>query len=195
MITLEDVKTYLEITDTDSDAYLTQQITMAEKMVETYCGREFDYVVGQTQIVFGPTQTLFLTRFPLEDITTVTDKNSNPFSVNDFVTDNLSGRVIYASNGCPWSNTDFVTVTYTGGYVECPADLQAVLLDMVATRYYQRGEDITRPLKSEKVDGIGSQTYATSAAVLSGQNGFGNWGVEQYAGVLDLYRIEGVLTR
>ena len=78
MIDLQDVKDYLGITNNDDDQYLQQQIDAAEAMVKRYCGREFDEVVDQAQMIASPERHLFLTRFPISSITSITDSdNSN----------------------------------------------------------------------------------------------------------------------
>lgn len=196
LIDLDTVKTYLGITGTDDDAYLQQQIDAASAMVESYCGREFDRVTDQEQVIEEPTQHVMLTRFPLHSITTITDVDGNEFNSDAFYFDARSGWLRWAYDGLKWQATDKITVTYDGGYDDIPKDLETVLLDMVATRYYQRGQDMSRPVRSETTDGIGSFTYAVDSSFFgggAGSGGFGNWPIHQYAGVLDLYRIETVL--
>jgi hypothetical protein len=192
LISLEEIKAYLGIDpgDTSNDAYLTAQILASTAMVERYCGREFEQIATE-QLIYNPRRTLNLTRFPLVSLEAITGEYTT-ISIDNYKLDKLNGRLL-PTHLVGYYGDCWINIEYTGGYLpeELPADLKSVLMDLVASRYYNQGVDISKPVKSEKVDGIGSTTYAVDGNGSTG--GFGNWGIEQFSGILDLYKIETVI--
>jgi hypothetical protein len=194
LISLEEIKAYLGIDPLDltHDAYLTAQILAATAMVETYCGREFE-LLATAQLIYRPNKTLNLTRFPIVTVEKIVGEY-NDVDLMNYKIDHLNGRLLSKyGHYCGYYGDGYLSVEYTGGYApeDLPADLKSVLMDLVASRYYNQYADVSRPVKSEKVDGIGSTTYAVDG---NGKTtGFGNWAIEQFSGILDLYKIETVI--
>lgn len=194
LVSLEDMKIRLGIEpiDTTHDAYLTQQILAATSLIENYCAREFEQIEA-VQTIREPNTTLNLTRFPLTGpLVVITSRGDTIPDLNYSIEFEL-GRVFWTMNGCRWNNDTLLQVTYTGGFDPIPADIQEVVYDIVTGRYYSQGTNPSQQLKSETVDGIGKMEYAVNNSYYGGAGGYGGFDLNQYAGILDLYKIEGAV--
>lgn len=194
LVSLEDMKIRLGIEpiDTTHDAYLTQQILAATSLIENYCAREFEQIEA-VQTIREPNTTLNLTRFPLTGpLVIITSRGDTIPDLNYSIEFEL-GRVFWTMNGCRWNNDTLLQVTYTGGFDPIPADIQEVVYDIVTGRYYSQGTNPSQQLKSETVDGIGKMEYAVNNSYYGGAGGYGGFDLNQYAGILDLYKIEGAV--
>lgn len=79
LVTLDEVKDYLEITSTNHDARLTNLISYASQAVESYCGRE---LVANTYTEYhdGGTPSVFLDRFPINNVTVVAEYDGTNYA-------------------------------------------------------------------------------------------------------------------
>lgn len=194
LVSLEDMKIRLGIEpiDTTHDAYLTQQILAATSLIENYCAREFEQIEA-VQTIREPNTTLNLTRFPLTGPLVIITSRGDTIPDLNYSIEYELGRVFWTMNGCRWNNDTLLQVTYTGGFDPIPADIQEVVYDIVTGRYYSQGTNPSQQLKSETVDGIGKMEYAVNNSYYGGAGGYGGFDLNQYAGILDLYKIEGAV--
>lgn len=79
LVTLEEVKDYLEITSTGHDGRLANIINYASKAVETYCGREFA-ANTYTEYHDGGTPSIFLERIPVNNVTVVAEYDGTNYA-------------------------------------------------------------------------------------------------------------------
>jgi hypothetical protein len=194
LVSLEDMKIRLGIdpSDTEHDAYLTQQIEAATALIENYCARQFE-LLEVTQVIRNPNKTLNLTRFPIESISSITTSRGDVILTQNFIIEFELGRAFWSMDGCQWNNDPLLTVLYSGGFDPVPQDLQEVVYDIVTGRYYSQGTNPSQKIKSETVDGIGKMEYAVNNSFYGGAGGYGGFDLNQYAGILDLYKIEGAV--
>jgi hypothetical protein len=138
LITLDDLKLALGITDNSEDAQLQAAITFQSRIIAEYCNRRlgradaletftFDYGESVLQ-----RQALTLSLYPVAEIFEV---SSMAATDADFELDPASGRLWIGPNwtvGAAWP--DVVSVTYSGGYdlpEQAPARLQRAVIESV----------------------------------------------------------------
>lgn len=159
LVTLAEVKDYLSINSTNMDAKLSNLITYASQLVETYCSREFtaanvtyEYKNGGLPYVFvdkppinsvwsvaeyDGTQYVPLTNPPTAGLAnTVANSNSSP----GYSWDSKTGK-IYKGFVIPTSPDSTVTpfpayasgiqISYNGGYTTIPNDVKLCVLDTI----------------------------------------------------------------
>lgn len=148
LVTLADMKTYLNISDNSQDTFLTQQLNLFSEAIEGYCNRIFlaaDYV--QT---FYPQdyKWIFQRRLPLyhfplntvasidEDGTVLADTEYRLHKPTGFV-DGLEGKYFL---GC----IKKTIVTYNAGYIyaNLPKPLQNVVYALVQEAYNKKSAGI-----------------------------------------------------
>ena len=72
IINLNELKSYLKITSSTDDVRLEALITYAQKLVENYCGREFE-AASYTEYFDGGKPSVFVKRIPINNVTTVAE--------------------------------------------------------------------------------------------------------------------------
>lgn len=122
-VSLDDVKTFLNITDTASEDELIAMLDRAEAILAARVGPlEPTTVTGEVHTGPGP---LVLKRYPVISVESVGSYYGDP--VTDFQVDADSG-VVYGYFSCTFRGT---TVTYTAGRKYLSADLQEAVLELV----------------------------------------------------------------
>src|SRR5215475_1633924 len=122
LISLDDLKLALGITDTSEDATLQAQITFQSRIIADYCNRRFGRAEALETFTFDPgesmlvRQALVLTLYPITDIFEVSTLGA---TATDYNFDPLSGRLWTTAGGWMlgypspyWGGT--VSVTYSG---------------------------------------------------------------------------------
>ena len=173
LISLDDLKLALGITDDSEDATLQAMITFQSRLIADYCDRRFAYGEAQEIFHFDPGEN-FLTRqalvlwlYPVIEIFEV----SSAGTVADYHLDRRSGRV-WTDGG--WG-TGTVAVSYAGGYVlpdEAPARLQKAVIEAVNDGRVAATSSTRDPAIREVQHGDTRISYATTAATSSSKNGF-----------------------
>jgi uncharacterized phiE125 gp8 family phage protein len=147
-VTLTEVKTHLHITDTDNDTQLTDLFKQVTKEVEGYCGIAIgsqtkvwlaDLCAGaEYPIPYGPV-------ISITSVSNKTDVNEYTALVtqDDYDVDELRTIKVYGGGR--------VKVTYVTGYTTCPPDLKLGILNEIAYRYENRGD--------EKKDGFSVEAW------------------------------------
>ena len=132
LISLDDLKLALGITDDSEDAALQAAITFQSRIIAEYCDRRFAFAEALETFTFDrneviPTrQALTLSLYPVVEVFEVSTAGA---SAGEYDFDPASGRLW--TEGC-WSG--IVQVTYSGGYVlpdEAPARLQKAVIEAV----------------------------------------------------------------
>jgi hypothetical protein len=154
-VTLEQYKTYAQITSAENDRKLDALIANCEQIIKSYCG--IDFTVGNfTEELDLEGQYLFLSQIPANSITTVKyyDADGTLQTVA-----NTEYR-LYSGEGMLEVTPDLVAlvgdskfiskqvqVVYAAGYATIPLDVRQATMDLV--KYYDKSE--YAPLMSSNV--------------------------------------------
>jgi Phage gp6-like head-tail connector protein len=144
LISLDDLKFALGITDASEDAQLQAAITMQSRLIADYCNRRFGRAEALETFTFDrgeslqPRQALVLSLYPISEIFEISALGA---TAGDYDFDPASGRVWttagdwmlgYPYPGSWWRGT--ISVTYSGGYdlpEQSPARLQQAVIQAV----------------------------------------------------------------
>lgn len=126
LITLAEIKTYLNITDTTYDSKLSYLISAVSTKINTHCKRDFNKSTA-TEIVRFFSGSGFVNNTPLISITSLTHRNGTVYTVEDFI--QQTGEIILEEK---YFDNDYLTVVYEGGYEAIPEDLR-----LAATLYIE----------------------------------------------------------
>lgn len=157
---LADVKTFLGITTTTTDAVLQSLITKVSAAIESYCNRTFasaDYTETRNG---GGGNRLFLANGPVTNVASVTvdgyvvSRAASPI-LPGFVGDESTVYIRPGAHPCTFTKgVQNVTVTYTAGYATIPPDVAQACIEMVASHYAKR----------ERIDKV-SETLGTQQTI------------------------------
>jgi Phage gp6-like head-tail connector protein len=133
LISLDDLKLALGITDTSEDATLQAQITFQSRIIAEYCDRRLAFGEALETFTFDPgemlpvRQALTLSLYPVAEILEVSTAGA---TAADYDFDPASGR-LWTGGG--WTVGE-VAVVYSGGYQlpdEAPARLQKAVIEAI----------------------------------------------------------------
>jgi len=134
LITLEDLKTALEITDDTEDDALEAAITLHSQMIEEYYGTRLGFANAVETFTFDLFENsrrgsaLVLSLYPVVSVDSVLVDGS----AVEYTIDKIKG-MLRIVGGCGfWSGT--VVVTYSGGYDlpdGAPATLQSAIIESI----------------------------------------------------------------
>src|SRR5262245_1184515 len=138
LISLDDLKLALGITDTSEDAALQAAITFQSRIIAAYCNRRFGLADALETFTFDRgenllnRQALTLSLYPITEITEV---SALGVITVDYEFDPVSGR-LWSTNGywATWG-ANKIAVTYSGGFdlpEQSPARLQQAVIEAVA---------------------------------------------------------------
>lgn len=183
MITLQEAKDYLGITDSASDSILNTLIGLSESQIEGYIDNKINpaYISGEA-IVFDssefdlqPQVHLDLAEIPLEitlkyypvisGVQLVTNDGDVLVEDEDYRLEASNG-VITLLNYANGDVLDNLRASYWAGYNVCPEDLKYVALELVKDKF-QRSGNVKRGKGSVKSKSIGnfSVTYQTASVM------------------------------
>lgn len=142
LCTLAEVKTYMGITDSNTDDILQQLITAASQFANSYCSRILktgsytDPSNGTGGHVLIPVQS------PITAVSglTINDRTiplSTGTSVMGYVFDDFAVYLRCARFSEGYQN---VVLSYTAGYVTVPADLNNAVIELVVLKYRTKGQ-------------------------------------------------------
>ena len=194
---LAGAKTRLNITGTTQDAALQACLDTALAIAEQFCDRQFLYAADSASFYYPYQAGLQLTRFPLEQVTSVLGSNGNSYF--NFKMNKPTGQVLFAGA----VGSDQIDVTYSGGYKTLPADLEMALFTVFENLWYATpgwgapaGGVVSTAgsaIKSVAIPDVGTIQFdtggAASAASTAGSFG-GGLIPASAASLLDLYRLE-----
>ena len=149
LITLSQLKSYLQILDTDTsdDVFLNLLITSTQAISETYCHRKFDVTsyVGEQHLI---NHKIFPQNYPIvsvqklvrfeASIGVIPDTSNvgsyrifpNYIDLVDFKYVTMSGKLKYANE-----EESYAVIDYTAGYTVPPADLTLAALKLATLEY------------------------------------------------------------
>jgi hypothetical protein len=175
LVTLDQAKLALGITDTSQDAALTAQINQVSAAINRYCDRifvqqgyrdQFRYVLNWMPVG----QPLPLRQYPL-----AVDEDGNPLAtvVEDSVAVDAAAfeadadrGYLYRLDGAAYAWTGLlITVDYTAGYDPIPDDLQWATLEWLGVQWHS-GYGRDPSLRAETIPDLITQTWDTSAAAV-----------------------------
>ena len=142
LVTLADMKTYLGITGSGYDTFLTEQITLISEVIEAYCRRRFaetDYEQTFYKGDYPVVSTLETFHFPVTALTSVT-ADSVLVDAADYRVHKPSGSVIRTSGY--FFQEDETVVLYTAGYAIIPTPVTSVVYSVVQERYNKKTSGI-----------------------------------------------------
>lgn len=149
LITVDEYKDLEGITSGKEDTKLDILVPSVSQLVKTYCGNSIvDYYSTNKVENFNvnwETQVIQLTESPLNTVVSVEEGIAGVYTAltetTDFYVDKDTDS-IYRTVGGVYKNwmcgPGAVRVTYTAGYLECPADLKLAVADLIT--YYLRDE-------------------------------------------------------
>lgn len=199
LVSLADMKTYLGITDSSQDVYLTEQLTYVSDAVELYCNRKFEEAT-YTQTFYREDynrqlKELFTHQYPITAITSVKDiTNDVTLTTTDYRVMKDLGKLvrIYDARKHAWfCDTDQVEIEYDAGFEIVPSVIQMVIKKIVAEEYSKKEMNGKMPImegtQSVAIAGVMSVSFDTShyhenRNLLLGEI------LGKYANVLDIYR-------
>jgi uncharacterized phiE125 gp8 family phage protein len=141
VVTLDDIKSHLRITFTDDDTYLPILGAGCQARIERHCGISFSERTVTLQVT-DINGDIFLPYGPIISVTSVTDSDGNVLVANtDYVLQGVEMKFINKTNQAILFNGK-LTIVYQGGFDDVPPDLQMALLNEIAYRYENRGDQI-----------------------------------------------------
>lgn len=199
IVTLVEMKAYLNELTTDYDVFLTQQLAVVNNAIENYCGRKFDPTtytqtfyrddIGQDSV-----SELFTFHYPVSLVTSATDENGEVYT--DIRLRGEKGQLVLQESNRKqkwFFGYEKLTVVYDAGYTTMPPELQQVVYSIVAEAYNKQrngidvgfGNDVQRV----SIAGVMSVDFDYTLQPNERSSAFGmiigNW-----SNVLDFYRSE-----
>lgn len=156
MISLAELKTYLNITNTDKDDQLNQAIDLAKGFIASYVWYSLELNTWMTAEFFNSSNEFFLARRwinSVSDIKYADDKFDPDFTSYNVLTDQkvFLEKWLVQTRDCIGPYT---VITYSFGYDvwSCPDDLTAANLEIASTYYKKQWEISQQDVNSESVD-------------------------------------------
>ncbi|MDR3595107.1 head-tail connector protein [Clostridium sp.] len=154
LTTLENVKSYLRLTDTSDDSFINLLIADVQATVENYCHRHFD-VNTYTSEQHNINHKIFPKETPIKDVTSIIRLDDN---IDNTVPDNnwvnnyrlfpsyvelLDYKYVTMGDRLKYVNSEqsYVEITYTAGYDTPPADLSLAATKLVVLEYKDSREN------------------------------------------------------
>lgn len=159
LVPLADVKTVLEISADDEDAFLTDLITRCSGVAEDYCRRIFAIETVQEVLRLEPARDrIQLERSPVTEIVSISIDGTTLAS-GDYEVDKRFGTIYRLSaddERIPWEPGKTV-ISYKTGFETIPAGVRNAIIEFVTLGRAARTRDPS--LKSENVlEGLYSYT-------------------------------------
>jgi hypothetical protein len=198
LVSLVDMKSYLGVTNTDYDVFLTEQLGVISEAVENYCGRIFAQDT-YTQTFYSdertaPEKSLYLFHYPVSNLGSV---EINGVDISDRVRlQGTKGKI--TSHPIPFfaRYEEELVVVYTAGYATIPLTIQSVVKSLVEERYNKKvaGLDLNfgRDVQSISIPGTINVAFDYTLQANDRKNAFGIL-LGDYTNVLDFYRSERTL--
>jgi hypothetical protein len=161
LVTLDDLREQLRVRpgDVANDGWYSKIIARSSLAAERYCNRTFaeqDYldtfVAGFTSATAAP---LILSQAPVDPASVVVTLDGAGLDDTGWSLSPLVGHLW--RTGTAWSNTSGLTVAYSAGFAEIPADVQQAVLDLCTMENAGRGRDPM--LRATESPGLGRQEY------------------------------------
>ena len=177
--------------DTTKDALLSNAISAALSIAESYCDRKFMYSTDSATFTHDHSGVLQVMRYPIERVSSVSrDAGASNITDYHFVAD--TGQIVFDH----YHHQHEMTVAYVGGYKVLPADLLLALWGIFGNVYAaltQSGGGAVggQAINSITIPDVGTIRYESSgAAGSSGAGAAGGLIDNVTAALLSFYRRE-----
>ena len=167
LVTLDELKTRLEISESTSDALLTSLVLEASLAAARHCHRTLvSETVRETLRPRSRETFLNLDRYPVTNVASVTESGA-VLTATDYELDPRPG-ILARLDGDDYGHWERpAVIQYTGGFTDIPADLKGAVIEIALSSWHGRDRD---PLvKREAVPDVGSVEYTTGDAAASGR--------------------------
>lgn len=205
LVSLNDMKTFLGVSGTEHDTFLTEQLTLISETVESYCNRKFQQstwkevfyredLVNNDRVI----DELTCYYFPLVSIASVLEKKNEADAgvpVADYRVHGPTGKIIKKRYERFFVNGDIVEVTYSAGFAPgtIPTPVLNVVKTLVQERYNKKVNGIDMnfgaDVQSIAIPGVINIQYDFSLNNNERKNAFGVI-LGSNINVLDFYRSE-----
>lgn len=200
LVSLTDMKTYLELTGSTYDTFLTDQLQLISDSVELYCGRKFEQA-SYTQTFYKddfdvPQKHLYLFHYPLISLDAAeTGDGTDILSQLRF--HKPTAKVIWKDRrffqGYFTHIAEEVIFEYTAGFATIPTPVASVIKTLVEERYNKKvaGIDLNfgRDVQSVSVPGTINVAFDYTLQANERKNALGMI-LGDYTNVLDMFRSE-----
>ena len=163
LVTLDDLREQLRVRpgDVANDAWYTKVIARCSLAAERYCNRVFaqqDYLDTFLAGAAGQAnEPLILSQAPVDPATLETTLDGAVMGASGYAIQPVVGHLWRVGDATSWSNTSGLTVAYTAGFTEIPADVQQAVLDLCTMENAGRGRDPM--LRASESPGLGRQEF------------------------------------
>ena len=208
LVTLSEVKDYLNETTTTYDDFLSEQIALFTTAIENYCGRRFESA-SYTQTYYEVLnededfRNLVLFHYPVITLTSIkeidSEGNETTLASTEYLLKSDVGyiRRIYSNQLIQWFSNlgvnSTVEVQYTAGYATVPTDVKHVCYELISNRYNKKtsGVDINfgNDVQRVSIPGTISIDFDYTLQANDRKSAYGMF-IGNYANVLDFYRSE-----
>jgi len=140
IVTVSDMKDYLDITSTDYDDLLSSLVDSVTEYIEGYCHRSFSAISTHIQwwsIEDGVTDTVRCEYVPIVNFIQLSD-DGDVIDSDDYYVDLASGLVRLIDGTYFTKGVATVCASYTHGYSSPPDDIELAAKMMVASIFYRR---------------------------------------------------------
>lgn len=175
LTTLNDVKGWLSITSTTDDELLSRLITGASAFIESWCTRSFA-LTQYTDVLNGKgSNTMLLGNYPITAVSFVKVDNISIHAAADctqigYAFDDIA---VYLQGGQIFTKgIRNVTITYTAGYADVPADIAMACFELVGKKYRERAHigQTSKTLAGEIVSFMPSDLSKETMSMLRSYN-------------------------
>lgn len=193
LVSLDNMKTYLAITGSTYDDFLTEQLNLVSDVVEAYCRRKFSEA-SYIQTFYGDdceaTRHLQTFQFPIIAVESV-EQDAVELDAADYRLHKPTGTLTMKSGF--FFTSDETVVTYTAGFETIPTPIQSVVKTLVAERYNKKTAGVSLDFGSDvqriSIPGAISIDFDYSLQNNQRSSSFGSI-LGSQANVLDPYRSE-----
>ena len=141
LVTLDDVKLWLNITNTNSDDILTEMVTQFSDYVRTYCQRDFDQRTYTESRDGNRASVMMLRNYPVTSVTSLSINGvSVPAATSVYTCGYMfdSSRLVLQGGSIFCTGLLNVQIVYQAGYATIPTDLYRAILELISLRYRER---------------------------------------------------------
>ncbi len=181
---LADVKTYLGITETTTDAVLTALIANASTLIESYCNRVFLTATYTETRNGGGGPKLLLLNAPITAVSSVTVEGYAVPAAPDAISPGylFDQQVLYirpGGNPCEFNRgIQNVTVSYTAGFATVPPDVNQACVELIASKYAKRNRIDKKSETLGTAQTIGFDLSDMPLSVKTALSSYRRWGVQ-----------------
>lgn len=194
LVTLAEMKTYLNEVTATYDDFLTQQIVLMSETIANYCGRVFEsanYVQTFYYDDFNNLKkSLPLYHFPMQTINSVTDSEGTVIDPSLY---RITKSGLLTNKDGWFQNRLDIVVDYDAGYSTIPEVIKSVVYSLVEERYNKKKTGMAinfgKDVQSVSIPGVMRVQYDYNLTTNDRNNKFGMI-IGDYGNVLDYFRSE-----